>query len=633
MKIKFTSQKYLLFALILLLSMISFDAPVWITLFSALLVGYKILSEKQSLPAISRKITTGLSLVLLALIYAQFKTFLGQEASTTLLMGLTALKIVDYENQRDHKYLVILGFMLLAMKPLFSLDLYWTPFLFASFFALWLSMLSPNQRKPYQFMTRVFVLSIPLTIILFFAFPRVILPWAKKNAQPQSRTGFSEELSPGSTSELVETDLLVFRTKFQNYSPKPHELYWRGAVLNQSQGLSWKILGERKVSNNESIHFSEDALRIKYDVYLEPGNQNYIFGLETPHSIRGETFYVRAFEGSIFRSNLSLEKTFLYRGISSPQGYDTSRPSEQDLQLPALSQKVLNFIAPLKNQSEDEKVKFLNNFFSTSKFQYTLTPGVYGKNELEEFLFDRKEGFCEHFAGGYATLARAMGIPARVIVGFQGGTWNNFGDFWRVSTKDAHAWVEIYARNRWIRVDPTALVMPLRIELGAQRYFENSLEQRSNAEKTFRIYYDQALAWVENINYTWVAFLIDFDRQYQKELLETFKENLGWILLGFITLLIFVKILSQWILKQSRELNEYQILLQTIFEFGKKHNFVKEPSESPEKYLLRLSKKFPEIQVFTNEFIKSYEDIFYQNKDLKIDKEFRKKWSKVSSQV
>ncbi len=628
MKLFFTSQKYLVVSLLLLLSLIAFDAPIWISLFSALLIAYKFLIEKRNFPSVSRKITTSLSVLLLALIYVQFRTFLGQEASTTLLMGLTGLKVLEYENSRDHKYLVVLGFMLLAMKPLFSLDLYWAPFLLVAFFGLWLSMLSPNQRFPYKFILRIFVLSIPLTVTLFFVFPRVILPWAKKNQEVQSRTGFSEELTPGSTAELVQSNILVFRAKFNNFVARPHQLYWRGAVLNYSEGLSWKITGERTPSNNETIVNPENSSRVQYDVYLEPGNQNYIFGLETPLSIHGPSYFIKRFENSVYRSNLSLEKTFLYRGISSFLSYDTNKPSEKDLQTPELSRTILDFVLPHKNKSENEKVSFLNQFFQNSDFKYTLTPGVYGDNELEEFLFDRKEGFCEHFAGSYATLARALGLPARVIVGFQGGTWNSFGDFWSISTKDAHAWVEIYARNRWIRVDPTALAIPLRIQLGAQGYLEN-VAARSNTEKNFRAIYDQAVAWVENINYTWVAFLIEFDRQYQRELFQIIRNNLGWILFGFIAFVFIVRLVSQWLLIRSMNLSEYQKLLTEVFEAGKKVGLPREPSESPEKYLSRLSERFPSTEDFSARFISDYTASVYEEKDLELSSDLKQSWKET----
>ena len=636
---RFTSQKYLMYTIFLLLGMIAFDAPLWISLFSFVLISYKILTEKKNLKIMSRKLTTSLSILLLVLIYVQFRSFLGQEASTTLLMGLTALKIVEYENQRDHKYLVILGFMLLSMKPLFSLDLYWAPLLLISFIGLWLSMLSPSQKNPFQFLTRLFVLSIPLAVVLFFVFPRVILPWAKKNTRQQSSTGFSEILMPGSTSELVQTNILVFRTKFYDFKPKPIDLYWRGSVLNLSEGLTWKITGDRYARENFNLTQDERTKRVKYDVYLEPGNLNYIFALETPLNIKGEGFFVRSFEGGIFRANTNLEKTFLYRGVSSFYSNSLDKPTPLDLQIPALSPKVNEFLSPHQGKTANQKINFLNNFFMRSEFEYTLQPGTYGDNELEEFLFERKKGFCEHFAGSYATLVRAMGIPARVIVGFQGGSYNTFGEFWKVSTKDAHAWVEVYLNDQWQRIDPTALVTPMRIELGADQFFDNSqIALRSNAQKNLKLIFDQLISMIENINYSWMSFLIEFDKEYQKNLLFKMRDNLGWILLGFISILFLVKIVSVWLLNRENDINEFQKLFHDIFSYGEKLGIKRDPSDSPERYLNKLSSfvSKKEFESLSQEIIQNYTLTFYSDKesqDTSVALTLNKKWKKLKASL
>src|SRR4029077_2653011 len=67
-------------------------------------------------------------------------------------------------------------------------------------------------------------------------------------------------------------------------------------------------------------------------------------------------------------------------------------------------------------------------FFRAGGFAYTLSPGTYaGADPLEEFLFERRRGFCEHFAASFATLMRAAGVPARVVLGYQGGRLNWLG--------------------------------------------------------------------------------------------------------------------------------------------------------------------------------------------------------------
>ena len=170
----------------------------------------------------------------------------------------------------------------------------------------------------------------------------------------------------------------------------------------------------------------------------------------------------------------------------------------------------------LKNSTKKDPeslLRALKEYYTTSDFTYTINPGVYGSNDLEEFLFDRKSGFCEHFAGSYATIARALGIPARVVVGFHGGEYNGFGNFWRVSTKDAHAWVEVYTSGFWHRIDPTAYAAPTRITRGATKYFQD-INLAGNILKSLSLKFNELYAWVENLNYTWMTFLIEFDFFY-----------------------------------------------------------------------------------------------------------------------
>jgi transglutaminase-like putative cysteine protease len=103
-----------------------------------------------------------------------------------------------------------------------------------------------------------------------------------------------------------------------------------------------------------------------------------------------------------------------------------------------------------------------------ASFTYTLNPPLLGRDSIDDFLFSTQKGFCEHFASAFVVLMRAAGIPARVVTGFQGGTWNAAGGYLLVRNSDAHAWAEIWRPERgWVRVDPTAAVSPVRIELGA----------------------------------------------------------------------------------------------------------------------------------------------------------------------
>ena len=87
-----------------------------------------------------------------------------------------------------------------------------------------------------------------------------------------------------------------------------------------------------------------------------------------------------------------------------------------------------------------------------------------GRNEVDDFLFDRRAGYCEHFSSAFVVLMRAAGVPARVVTGYAGAYRNPVGGYWLVRKSDAHAWAEIWLPARgWVRVDPTAAVAPERV--------------------------------------------------------------------------------------------------------------------------------------------------------------------------
>jgi transglutaminase-like putative cysteine protease len=78
---------------------------------------------------------------------------------------------------------------------------------------------------------------------------------------------------------------------------------------------------------------------------------------------------------------------------------------------------------------------------------------------LEEFLFTRKTGYCEHYATAMVVMLRTVGIPARLVTGFLATEWNEYGGYFTVRQRDAHAWVEVYfPHSGWITMDPTPTV-------------------------------------------------------------------------------------------------------------------------------------------------------------------------------
>ena len=108
--------------------------------------------------------------------------------------------------------------------------------------------------------------------------------------------------------------------------------------------------------------------------------------------------------------------------------------------------------------------------FREQPYRYTLQPPPLGENGVDDFLFDTRAGFCEHYASAFVVLMRSAGLAARVVTGYQGGEINSADGALEVRQRDAHAWAEVwFADAGWVRVDPTAAVAPERVELGLAR--------------------------------------------------------------------------------------------------------------------------------------------------------------------
>jgi hypothetical protein len=216
---------------------------------------------------------------------------------------------------------------------------------------------------------------------------------------------------------------------------------------------------------------------------------------------------------------------------------------------------------------------------------------------VDEFIFDTKSGFCGHYAGSLTYLLRLAGIPARVVIGYQGGEYNVQSNYLLVSQYDAHAWVEAFLPNRgWIRVDPTAMVSPLRVSdgigssLGNERSFLQDSPFTSAAMK-----YD-ALNWIrlrlDEVNFQWQNLVVNYNQDQQENLIiKVLGENsLLRIALLFAYLFIvffFIAMFYFWykgISGYTRAEKKYMIWLFVLSRFGYKRH----KGETPRLFLQRI---------------------------------------------
>ncbi|WP_413295007.1 DUF3488 and DUF4129 domain-containing transglutaminase family protein [Bdellovibrio sp. HCB185ZH] len=635
MKKEFFAQTYFSLSVVTAMIMVAVEVTPWVAFLGMGLLVWKWGTEKYHWQGMSRRFTGFLSILLLGQVLFQYRTIVGQDPSYTLLLGLSALRVMDYSTERDHKFVALLGFVLISVKALFSIDIYWVlPSAFA-FWGIWYSLLPAQTPSKGKTLWKIFLLSVPMAVTLFFAFPRVVIPWAMSRGSTYGQIGFTEDMNPGRVAEIAGSSQLAFRAKIDRLPLKQSkDLYWRGSVLSSSRGLVWRVIPSMP---NPGENIRGRGLNT-YEVAIEPTSQNFLFALEGTQMLSLEAGRVTTLNHSVYRTGRPIVATTVYQGWWSPYFKDMTLPSVNDLKTPEFKGRVLEWITAANKEAAtpEARLELLRKLFTENKFAYTLNPGIYGANDLEEFLFERRKGFCEHFAGAYATLARGLGIPARVVVGYQGGRFNPIGDFWRISQRDAHAWTEVFIDKSWKRIDPTSWIAPLRFEIGGEDFFALSeSDQQAFArqidwrppERNTSLLWDRATFLLEDLNYRWSYFLMEFDRSSQDSFFALLGQYKLLSIVGISFALIIFFFLVQNLFKTRVVLTEEQELLKTVQEWGTQHHLVRPSSEPPLQYFSRVGRQFPQLQEVLDRISAYYDQKVYAgNKTAESLKDLKKDW-------
>lgn len=586
--------------------LVGLEVETWVLAVSFFFIAWKVAIELWHLKKPSRWFINTLVLLSLGALLMRYRTILGQEASSSFLILLTSLKLLEERTLRDQKFLFLLGFVLISALFLFSLE---APSLiggFACFFFLWSAQSSEVKYSS------VFVKSLPLALFLFLFFPRVQNPFGFQGiTSSQGSTGFSDELNPGSISKIQNSKEVAFRVQFLGDKKyRPGDQYWRGQVLTFSYGLRWTK------ANTPTLERSFEKLsRTDYEVTLEPQGKRWLFVWEPTVNIQTARMPFLLKKGSYFESVAPIYERTTYQGMigerMTPQELE-----EVDLQVPrvpdSVSELVRGFVA--KSANREALANHILDYFRAQKFTYSKSPGT-TSDTLENFLFKGKKGYCEHYAASFATMLRLAGVPARVVTGYQGGEFNTYGKFWKFTQSDAHAWTEYLSeRNQWVRVDPTAAVAPERIELGGVM-FEDLPEEWIGQNRTADFLRTRDSWWVharetvlqniESLNYDLVLFLIDFNLERQKEI---FKEYSAWVIgLGVALLMLF---LFQSFYRRER-VSSSTWLLRELEARAAQEKIFREPSETLRQFVARWSASHPAFAPSLNQLLEMYEESEY----------------------
>jgi transglutaminase-like putative cysteine protease len=524
--------------------------------------------------------------------------FLGKAPGLTFLALLLSLKLLETRSMRDIRAVVLLC-LFLQFGLFFNDQSLPTALvaLLATVVALGsqISLSDPaaSTRERLQTSALLLVQGLPFMVVLFLLFPRVSPLWGVPNDTTAS-TGLSDSMSPGTISELILSDDLAFTAEFNGPPPPPAARYWRGPVLTRFDGRTWYL--SRNVPQDQPS-YTPVGPRYDYRIILEPYNQHWLPVLDFPAGPLPGVRFTYDFQ-ALSRAPLTNRTQFSLSAFPDTVVglHEQPRVLRQASTLPPTGNpRARELAAGLKADTPPQTVGKILAWFQSNHFSYTLQPPLLDNNSVDFFLFDTRMGFCEHFAGAFVFLARAADVPARVVTGYQGGHVNRINGAMTVRQSDAHAWAEVWFDARgWVRVDPTALIAPQRIDRGLSGSLLEGLPFMLRPEyASLRLLRDR---W-EAITNEWNRLVVTFDDDRQQDLLEVFGLDVFSLpkMLGATALLtsLLLAVFYYWALHRRETLDPLDRAWAKLSARLARHGLARAPSEGPLDYGCRIAAARP----------------------------------------
>jgi len=496
--------------------------PIWITGAFLACAGWRIAVERRRSALPSVWLRALLALLCFLGVLATYETISGVGPGSALLAIMAALKLLETRRRRD-QFVVLFIALFLVMSALLREQYLWSlPFLVTATLLIvtaWIRVSadrSETLRASFATGGRLMLYAAPLAVAMWVFFPRIATPfWSVPIDTGSAISGLSDRMSPGDISSLSLSDAVAFRVQFEGAIPAPSQRYWRGLVLHRFNGRSW-FGSNPGIDPGATDRIDYLGNPVRYTVTLEPTRQQWIFALDMPrrwdlprtHMGRQQTLgRVHPVDQRVAYSVLSFTEYRVDARLENLfRGWYTSLPPEnQNPRTRALAVEMRDRAA-----SDEDYIRDVLARFRAEDFYYTLRPPQLGANPVDAFLFRTRRGFCEHYASAFAVMMRAAGIPARVVLGYQGGEMNPVGEYMIVRQSDAHAWAEVWLEGRgWRRVDPTAAVAPERVEVGISGAMFDGVGESWGLSAPSRLLHRLTLGW-DALNAGWNEFVLGY---------------------------------------------------------------------------------------------------------------------------
>lgn len=539
---------------------------------------------------------------------------IGRDLSVAVLGAFLVLKLMESHTVRNGILVTQLCCFLLLSQTLFDQPPWMAATLVASATLLlyhWMLLLHPQARTRLSVartLLRLVLTGLPCAAMLFLLFPRLDHPlWRLPQSTETATSGLTDRMAPGSIGQLILSDDLAFRADFNGAPPPPEARYWRGIVLWRFDGQAWTASAFRQRAEPAGVPNSADAQHdagplVEYNITLEPTRRHWFFALDRGVSIDALDGLRRSIDAE-FLSVQPLDQRIRYHARSRLPGVGASadaqaldRLTEQSaLVLPPGNPQARALAAQWAGLAPAERVAAALKLFSGAPFAYTLEPEPLQGEQIDDFLFRTRRGFCEHYAGSFVFLMRAAGVPARVVVGYQGGEVNAVSGDIIVRQSDAHAWAEVWLQGRgWVRVDPTAAVAPQRVARGLAGAVPASEFRSRRVEEPAWL---RSVRWgLDSLVSGWNRWVLGYDRARQARLFAWLGLDAAdprAVLWGVSALFLLAALPLLW---QQRRPRPDPVLAQwqRVCDRLARHGCVRGAAEGPMAYAERAAARFPQ---------------------------------------
>ncbi|MBI5634235.1 MAG: DUF3488 domain-containing protein [Nitrospirae bacterium] len=446
----------------------------------------------------------------------------------------------------------------------------------------------------------IVILTMISTMLIFVVLPRTPQRFiGKSHVRGIKTVGFSDRVDFGSFGDIKLDQTVIMRIELDQEVSPPH--YWRGIAMDSFDGVSWRNTAREKSrllkTGDEFVIAPYDRTQVvEQRIYLEPIDSDVIFGLTKMTAVNVDTFSLLVDDASGITMPGKLSRRIKYSVRSDTSGSSKGRTEGRYLQMPRGMEQIISLAKSVTggSLSDAQKASAIETYLKRN-YAYSLStsPPPVGMSVLDDFLFNSKSGFCEHYASSMVIMLRGLGIPSRVVNGFYGGERNEYGNYLIVRQSDAHAWVEALINGQWKRFDPTPAVAV----------------QKPPAMSHF----------LDSLRLQWTRYVVGFSSDDQKEIVRTLASpftmkalprlrfpSFKTVILWSLALALFIGLL--YVVLRKFRFRRYGFVTRTYLEFRDllRKKGLKVTDAMTAGDLLRVSRKGG-FGIEAEEFLKLYE--------------------------